>query len=371
MAEIVCHGCGGIMDISGIEPLTLCECSECGTGIVIPLELEYLKLEKPLGIRACFEVYEGFAQAHNLNSIIYLLKKDIPDYKQVKEAAKEDILALSTLKHLNICPIIDSGEISDRFYVVVPKMDGYSLSDYAPDSQGLLDISSVITVLQAAALGIAVAHHKEFIHHDLCDESIHIDARGNVRIKNYFISRINYDCQQNFPDIAYSTSPYYISPEKAESKVEDKRGDVFSFGVLFYHMLTGKFPFNGKTEVEIIYSRVKKKLPDKSEIFSADERRVLTSETVPYVKPPAPQDIRSDIPDELNSLIINMLAYHPVQRPKFSEILAALNLFIAKEEKRKVVHSAQKQMVTTTTKAIPVMRNLSETKKERKKSRFF
>ncbi len=370
MAETVCKGCGGIMDFTGIEPFTVCECSDCGTQIVIPLDFDYLKLEHPLGAKCGFDVYEGFDQAHNLNSTIYLMRPDIPETKYYSDLGKSDALALTTLKHPNICPIINCGEVQNRFFVTQPKMDGYSLGDYSPENQGLLDIDSVVNVLQAAALGMAVAHHKEFIHHDLTPESIHIDARGNVRIKDFFISRFNYNCLQNNPDLAYPVSPFYISPEKAESKVEDKRGDIFGFGVIFYYMLTGQYPFHGKTEVETIYSRVKRKKPEKTEIFSQDAHRLVTQDTVEYVTPKTPSELRFDIPGDLNSLVMDMLSYHPVQRPKFTEILASLNLFIAKEEKQKVVHSAQREMVATKTRAIPVMKKLYETDSSKKEKKW-
>ncbi len=367
MPETICKGCGGVMDITGIEPFTVCECSDCGTKIVIPYELEYLKLEKPIASKCGFDIYEGFDQAHNMNSEICILQKDIPDYDYYLNLAKTDALALTTLKHPNLCPIINCGEVQGYFFVTQPKMDGYSLSDYAPGSQGLLDIDSVVNVIQAAALGLAVAHHKEFVHHDLTSGSIHIDARGNVRVKDFFISRFNYNCLQNHPDLAYHISPYYISPEKAESKVEDKRGDVFSFGVLFYYMLTGKYPFEGKTEIETIYSRVKRKKPEKTQVFSEDAHRMATPDTVEYIKPLSPSEIRSDVPEEISVLIMDMLSYHPVQRPKATEILASLNLYIAKEEKEKVVKSAQKEMVTTKTRAIPVMKNLYKPESEKNK----
>ena len=132
-------------------------------------------------------------------------------------------------------------------------------------------MDEVIDVLQDAALGLALAHHKEFAHHDLCLENIHIDARGGVRAKNFFISRFAYDCLQNKEGIVSSVSPYFISPEKVESHVEDKRGDVFSFGVVFYYMLTGKYPFSGKNEVETVYSRVKKRKTPQTQVFSTEK----------------------------------------------------------------------------------------------------
>jgi len=355
----------------GIEPFTPCTCSGCGTELNIPLEMDYLTLERPLYEKSMFKVYEGFDKEQNMSSTIFILCKDNPEFKRFHEIAMEEAACLATLRHPNICPVMNFGEIDGNFFVTEPRMDGYALSDYSPETQGLLDVGKVVDVLQAVAFGLAVAHHKEFVHHDLCPENIHIDARGSVRAKNFFISRFTYEYLQNKEDIASSVSPYFISPEKAESRVEDKRGDVFSFGVLFYYMLTGKYPFSGKSEMETVYSRIKRRKPP--QVFSAEKPMILTSGTVDYIAPAAPASFRKDVPVEISAAVLDMLSYHPVQRPKFTEILNTINLYRAKEDREKVFHSAQMEMVretvTTRTKAIPIMKNLSgeiDLKKERR-----
>lgn len=376
MPELVCRGCGGVVDTEGIEPFTLCECSDCGSEIIIPLQLGYLLLERPIAVENHVRIYDGFDKGQNMDSEIFILDKECPEYDKFFALAKEDAVALSTLKHPNICPILNYGDIEGQFFVTYPKMDGYPLSDYSPETQGLLDIGKVVDVLQAIGLGMAVAHHKEFAHHDICLRNIHIDARGNVRVKNFFKSRFIYSLLQSKEELTSSVSPYFISPEKAESRVEDKRGDVFSYGVVFYFMLTGRYPFSGATEVETVYSRVKRKAAKQEDVFSEGGRRLKTAETVEYIPPPPPSKLRQDVPEEISTLVMEMLSYHPVQRPKFTEILAAINLFKAKEEKETIVKSAQKQMVredtSTKTRAIPVMKNLAgaDQKKPQKKKLF-
>ncbi len=360
MAELVCTGCGGEVDFEGIEPFTLCECSDCGAQITIPYDIDYLRLFKPLAKRAGLAIYEGVDQSHNVPANIYILETDHPDFEEIYRYMHEESVALDTLKHPNICPILNHGKIEGTYFVSTPRMDGYCLSSYAPDAQGLLDIDKVVDILQAAALGLAVAHHKEFVHHDISPESVHIDARGNVRVKNFFISRIVYwmeqkqAADQNAP---ISVSPFFISPEKAESRTEDKRGDVFSFGVLFYYMLTGQYPFSGRNEVETVFSRVRKKKSQTMEVFSAENTGITTPDKVEYIPPNPPMSIRPEISQELNDITLQMMNYLPVKRPKFTEVLTVLNLYKAKED-QKQVFEAQQQMVTTTTRAIPMMKNL-------------
>lgn len=371
MPEAICKGCGGVMDTTGIDPFTVCECSDCGTEVAIPFQLDYLLLEKPLGRKSFINVYEGFDKSSNSASIILVLDNEIQDYESFLKIAKEEANSLSSiLKNPHISPVMGFDEIMGNFCVITPLIDGYNLSDYSPEEQGFLDLDTVIDVMQAAALGMAVSHNREFVHHNLCPENIRIDARGNVRVTNFYVSRFTYTADQKTNKAAEvikcdpSVSPYFISPEKAESGVEDKRGDVFSFGVTMYYMLTGQYPFAGTSEVETVYSRVKRREKKGEEVFSAASTRLITPETVEYVPPRNPREIRPEIPEEVDALIMDMLSYLPVKRPKFTEILAIFNLLKAEKSKKETVVAAQKTMVTTTTRAIPKMGNLGGKKKK-------
>jgi serine/threonine protein kinase len=361
------------MNAMGIEPFTLCNCSGCGTELTVPFELDYLTLEKPLYEKTIFTVYEGFDKSQNTSSMIFILPSDNPEFKKFYKIAKEQATFLATLKHPNVCPIINFGEIDGNFFVVEPRMDGFPLSDYSPEKLGLLEVEKVIDLLHSVAHGLAISHHKEFVHHDLCPKNIHVDARGIVRTKNFFISRFTYDYFQGREDIVSSVSSYSISPEKAESFVEDKRGDVFSFGVLFYYMLTGKYPFSGKNIMETVYSRIKRKKSSQEQVFSNEKSPVLTAGTIDYVAPVPPSSLRDGVPEEINTAVLEMLSYHPVQRPRFTEILSMINLYKAKGDREKVFHFAQKEMVretiNTKTKVIPNMKSLydgPDPKKEEK-----
>ena len=373
MSEAICKGCGVVMDTTGIEPFTLCECSECGADIIIPFQLDYLLLEKFIERKFHVDIYEGFDKSSNVNSTIMVLDNEVDDYATLLEIAKDETNALLTLKHPNTLPILLSDEILGNFCVATPLMDGYVLSDYVPEEQGLLNLEQILDVMQAAALGLAIAHKKEFPHHNVSPDSIGIDARGNIRVKNFFLSRLIYRADQKSNKVDEvikcdpAISPYFVSPEKAESGVEDKRGDVFSFGVTMYFMLTGKYPFSGKTEIETVYSRVKQKQKPESEVFSEQSSRLVTPDTVEYAPPKSPTFLRSEIPEEISSLIMDMLSYLPVKRPTFAEILAIFNLWKAKKYKETTVLSAQKVMVTTKTRAIPKMGSLGKKKKKKKK----
>jgi len=353
------------MDTTGIAPFTVCECSACQTEVIIPFKLDYLLLEKYVDRISVLDIYEGFDTSTSHLSRIAVLDNGIHQAKEFLDIAKEEGEKLISLKHPNICPLMAQDVILGNFCAVYPLLDGYLLSDYDPETQGFLDVEKVIDVLHAAALGLAVAHHKEITHHNVCPKNISIDARGNVRMLDFFQSRFVYQADQmtgkdhDVIKCDSSVDPYFISPEKAESGIEDKRGDVFSFGVTMYFMLTGQYPFVGSNLLETVYSRVRKK-KRKDEIFNAQETSIITPDTVAYTPPKNPKTLREEISKAIADLTMDCLSYLPVKRPTFSEIITIFNLYKAEMEKQETVVAAQIEMVTTKTRAIPKMGKLGK-----------
>jgi len=204
-------------------------------------------------------------------------------------------------------------------------------------------------------MGLATAHHRDMPHHDICPDNIHIDARGNVRIKNFFLSRFIYRLEekQDALNCRSSVSPYFISPEKAEKAAEDKRGDVFSYGALFYFFLTGEYPFNGKNELEIIYSRIKKiKAPKEAEdVFSEDAVTKLMNHDVGYAPPHPLCKLRPEISESLSAMVMKALSYLPASRPSVTHILDFINSYQAEQDKEKNFASVQRKIILAKTVA--------------------
>jgi len=362
------------MDTTGIPPFTVCECSDCGTDLIIPFQLDYLLLETFYDKESAFDLYTGFDKSSNSAVNIYLLDNEEKNIDELKSIAEEESILLTSFKHPNITPLFNYATIKGNFCATSPLIDGFSFEDYNPNDQGLLDVNKLIDVFQAALLGLAIAHHKEIIHHNVCLKNIHIDVQGNVRIRNFLSSRFTYrydnlrnkDKENDEIKTDKSISPYFISPEKAESGIEDKRGDIFSFGVVMYYMFAGKYPFQGSNTLETVYSRVMKIKRKNDDLMN---KKKSLPDSINYVPPKPLINLRPEIPESLSKLIMRMLAYLPVRRPSFSEVLSEINLYKAGEEKKISVVSAQKTMVETKTRAIPKMTPLAGKPKMQKKNK--
>ncbi len=364
MSELACSNCQKVLDITGIDPFTRCECPECGAKFTIPFEFGHILLQSPIERRCVFDVYEGYDTKKEMSSIVYILDDEIEGYDEALKLAGELAKTYVELRNEHISPVVSFGEFGGRFYVTEPQMDGYDLSSYDPESQqSLLELDNVIEIMKNIGLALAKAHHHELVHHGVAPANVHIDARGNVRLKNFFMANFIYR-YSIMNGLAHEVSPYFISPEKVEEGSEDKRGDVFSYGAVFYYLLTGKYPYEGKTENETLYCRVKQKPKQKEEIFSESKPDVMmvSSKDVPFKNPELPDKLRPEVNEGLSNILMRTLKYEPGPRPAIPQILDVINLYQAFKEKEQTINAAQKQMVLTKTVMVVPNRPAKEKK---------
>jgi serine/threonine protein kinase len=337
-----------------------------------------MRFDALLATTPVFNVFKTYSSKHKLFLRTVVLCEDAPDVEWGRDIVAEQAELLAGLRHHNVCPLFEYGEVDGAFTASTPLLDGYPLSSYDPGKHGLLNVNKIVEVMQAAALGLAVAHYKDIVHHDICPENVHVDARGTVRVKEFLVSRFVYFFDQRrekSPDgrIRISVSPYFVSPERAESGLEDHRGDVFSFGVMFYYLLTGVYPFDCETNTRTIRARIKpavrKKKEEKKrveEIFHAGgiPTTVATDDDPvhEYLPPVPPRERRVGVPKALSDVVLSMLSYYPNDRPTFSELIHCLNLLRAKTDVLKI-RKTQEEIVDSETKDIPRMEALSKFKK--------
>lgn len=338
--KTICGKCKAVLDVSALEPFTKFSCPGCGNELYSPASLVHLRFDTPLRKIACFNEFEGFDAKGNLYVNIFCSDgKKCPEcgIENIFRASSKEAEILKKLSHPNICPVSGSWIIEENFVITSPSMDGFDLAQYKPED-GLLDFYIVLDLLQKIAIGLAFAHHKEILHHDICPANVHIDARGNVRIKNFFISRFLYKCcSRNDWKSDFSNFEYH-SPEKILTRQEGKEGDVFSFAVLSYFLLSGTMPFSGKTREEIAFARCENSKDNKNS----------------YKKPIPLSELRKDFPQQISEILLKMLLPNPLSRGSLADFISAVNLYKADTEKDRIYETKWKMVAgNTDTRPIP------------------
>jgi len=168
------------------------------------------------------------------------------------------------LEHPNVCHIVRLGETEDGVvYVVMPFVQGEILSD-RNNRKGQLPLSEVVPFVQQIAAGLQVAHELKIIHRDLKPENIMItknpDGTDRAVVMDFGLAKerkAGGELEKLTATGIILGTPEFMSPEQLRGKPLDPRTDVYSLTLMTYEMLTGKLPFEGRNQQEMMIARLR------------------------------------------------------------------------------------------------------------------
>ena len=168
------------------------------------------------------------------------------------------------LAHRNICHIIRLGETEDGLiYVVMPFVDGEILSDRT-NRMGHLPLDVTVRLVDDMAQGLHFAHELKIVHRDLKPENVMVvrEANGTDRavVMDFGLAkerRAGAELQKLTATGIILGTPEFMSPEQLRGKPLDGRTDVYSLALMTYEMLTGRLPFQGRTQQELMIARLR------------------------------------------------------------------------------------------------------------------
>jgi Tol biopolymer transport system component len=183
--------------------------------------------------------------------------------------------AAGKLNHPNILAVYDV-EIHDGSpFVVYELLEGETLRERL--SAGALSFRKAVDYAEQIANGLTAAHEKGIIHRDLKPENIFITTDGGIKILDFGLAKLrepmlDAEAQTDVPTRKVNTDPGavmgtvgYMSPEQVRAERLDHRSDIFSLGVIFYEMLSGRRPFRGESAIETLNAILKEDPPELSE----------------------------------------------------------------------------------------------------------
>ncbi|MEO8096460.1 MAG: protein kinase [Acidobacteriota bacterium] len=191
--------------------------------------------------------------------------------REFNDRFEREAKAISALNHPNICTLYDIGPN----YLVMEFVEGDLLSKVI--DKGPLPLDKALGYAVQIVDALAAAHAKGIIHRDLKPGNI-IITRNGVKVLDFGLARLTSErmpsaSSENMETVtepitsagAILGTLYYMAPEQVEAKEADERSDIFSFGVLFYEMITGQRPFVGDTQAAILAALMKDQPPSMSQ----------------------------------------------------------------------------------------------------------
>ncbi len=267
-------------------------------GIESPLpELEGYRFLRLLGAGGMGSVYLAEDTRLGRRVAIKLVLDRASRDSNASERFLREARTMATVEHPNIVRIYAFGEAGGRPYLVMEYVEGESLAEKLR-RDGRLAVSEALKILHQAVEALKAAWAKRIVHRDIKPSNILMTPGGRVRVADFGLAKtLEWGDKTTLtqPGSVLGT-PHYCSPEQARGRTLDFRSDIYSLGIVFYEMLTGRRPFEGSTPFEVLEQHMREPLPSLS-------------------------DCRPEIPARLERLLLWMTAKEPLDRPPSYESL--------------------------------------------------
>jgi eukaryotic-like serine/threonine-protein kinase len=209
-----------------------------------PVELRGYRIIEPIGRGGMSTVYLAERESDGLKVAIKLLGGRFHQSDTLLPRVIREIAIIARLESPSVVRLLDHGVGDDFVYIAMEYLEGEDLGHYIRLG---LSTEQALTVLYQAALALRIIHQAGVIHRDIKPTNIMFRRDGTLVLVDFGFSKIVDDDPGITRQGQVLGTPQYMSPEQAMGLPMDPRTDLYSLGVVFYEMLTGRRLFGGDT----------------------------------------------------------------------------------------------------------------------------
>lgn len=231
-------------------------------------EISHYRIVRPIGAGGMGEVYLAEDSRLRRQVALKLLPRSMVADRERLRRFQREALAVSALNHPNILTIFEFDSAGEKRFIASEFVDGETLRARLKSER--LTVADALDIAVQTVSALQAAHKAGVIHRDIKPENVMIREDGFVKVLDFGLAKLTSQSTASLGSQAHFLSnpgtlmgtASYMSPEQVRIQPIDTRTDIFSFGVVLYEMLSGKPPFTGGTNTDVIAAILQKE-PEK------------------------------------------------------------------------------------------------------------
>ena len=218
----------------------------------LPQSFDRFEILRILGRGGMGTVYLARDQRLDRQVALKVLNTDELGSEDARARFLREARSAAAVRHPNVATIYEVGEGTDRQpFIAMEYCEGQTLADRIREKP--LTAPEFLVIASQIASGLAAAHEKGVVHRDIKSANIILEPNGTVKILDFGLAKLlprGMGPPREALSFATTTGQFfgtlhYLAPEQARGMAADERSDLFSVGVVFYQMATGRLPFDG------------------------------------------------------------------------------------------------------------------------------
>jgi ligand-binding sensor domain-containing protein/tRNA A-37 threonylcarbamoyl transferase component Bud32 len=230
-----------------------------------------------------------------------VLREELIEDEKNRKRFRQEAAIVDQLDHPNIIKVYERGQSHRAMYIAMELLEGKTLTKKI-EAEGPMDLFESLHIMSQVTDALAKIHSKAIVHRDMKPDNVMLIEKDNdpnfVKLLDFGLAKMLNQTRLTQTGMVIGTINY-MAPEQIAGTEISGATDIYSIGVMFYEMLIGKKPFDGETSIDIMKEIIEK-------------------------IPIEPIRFRTEIPQELNDLVLSMMSKKTAERPTAEEVLSSI-----------------------------------------------
>lgn len=308
--KLYCNACKHIFKTEYQENGVEVPCPQCQAPVAMPeakiapgVVVDGYLIEREIGQGGMGKVYEAKQLSLDRPVALKVLLDKFAQNRDYVKGLMREARAAAKINHPNIVQAYSVGEEDGVVFFAMEMIRGETMKQRLKREK-ILKFDEAAKIIRDVASALDVAwREQKLVHQDIKPDNIMLNDNGFAKLADLGLAKTSADPEEEAGDEVMGT-PQYISPEQLTGVPTDVRSDIYSLGATFYQFVTGRFPYVADTGEELAHMHIDGNLQP-------------------------PKEVNPELPDELNAIIVKMMARDinkRYQEPKL--LIKALDVFL-------------------------------------------